>query len=87
MRNSNQLIEHFPSKTKRHERENPGMLGRYVLVGGVRNRKESSITSEQAAILAITFSSVGHFHPAMQDFNRVVFEYHDVLISDSFVRT
>ena len=42
------------------------MLGRSVAVGGVRNRKESSITSEQAAILAVTFSVVGHFHPAMQ---------------------
>lgn len=63
------------------------MLGRSVAVGGVRNRKESSITSEQAAILAISFSSVGHLHPSMQDFNRVVFEYYDVLIGDSFVRT
>jgi len=63
------------------------MLGRYVIVGGVRNRKESLIISEQTAIRVITFCSVGHFHPVMQDFNRVVFEYHDVLISDSFIRT
>lgn len=60
------------------------MLGRYVLVGGVRNCKESSITSEQAPIRD-NFCSVGHLHRAMQNFNRVVFEYHDVLISDSFM--
>lgn len=71
MRNSNQLIEHFQSKTKRHERETPGMLGRSVVVGGVRNRKESSVTSEQTAILAITYFG-SHFNPAMQDFNRIV---------------
>ena len=34
---SNQLIGSRETKTKRPERENPGMLSRPVLVGGVRN--------------------------------------------------